>query len=381
MSGTHPLQWRALPVILTALLSGSVARGGHEMPVYPSYYPHEISIESMSPDRAAVMLKLSRIQAYIGPLTVPVVEAGSDIRAIESLGSFVVVRVNPDSLLTKDDARACMAVHTVLRDVANRPGFVFHPYPVTPFHGDYLFHADLAELAKSRILAEPIASAARMRVKAEGSLASLVRPDWVVHDGGWDVTLEAISAVDLMASASTSIDGWVGPPWLKTGWFQADQILSGAIDDPQTRRRVDLLRAQLESNGEHDVVSGVNLQRELVTTLSEGCRKVIAGYTVKQEYFSAEFTEGIENIGFDSIAGLNSPMFIRTVKLKDFPWNGWLALGTSARGEGAWNPIAGFTDPFGRLLWSAIGDPALLPAPYDSRWMLNRISDVQANAP
>ena len=128
------------------------------------------------------------------------------------------------------------------------------------------------------------------------------------------------------------------------------------------------------------MVERVNLQRELVTAVTDNCRKVVAGYTVKRQYFSGEFTDGIENIGFDSIEGLNSPMFVRTVKLKDFPWNGWLSLGIDSSPDAAWNPIAGFTDPFGRLLWSAVGDPALLYAPYDSGWMLNRVSDVQSNS-
>jgi hypothetical protein len=122
------------------------------------------------------------------------------------------------------------------------------------------------------------------------------------------------------------------------------------------------------------------LQRDLVTTLTGSCRKLVVGYTVKRQYFSVEFTNGIENIGFDSIEGLNSPMFIRTVKLKDFPWNGWLTLGIDKAPNAAWNPIAGFSDGFGRLLWSAVGDPALVPAPYDSGWMLNRLSDVKSNS-
>jgi hypothetical protein len=100
---------------------------------------------------------------------------------------------------------------------------------------------------------------------------------------------------------------------------------------------------------------------------------------VKREYFSTVFTAGVENVAYDSVEGLNSPMFVRTVKLKDFPWNGWLALGINARPTAAWNPIAGFTDDFGRLMWSAIGDTALIPSPYESVWMLNRISDVQSS--
>ena len=81
-----------------------------------------------------------------------------------------------------------------------------------------------------------------------------------------------------------------------------------------------------------------------------------------------------------SIAGLHSPIFIRTVKLKDFPWNGWLTLGTGAAPAAAWNPIGGLTDPFGRLLGFTAGDPALLPSPYETGWMLNRIADLPSNA-
>ena len=29
-------------------------------------------------------------------------------------------------------------------------------------------------------------------------------------------------------------------------------------------------------------------------------------------------------------------------------------------------------------MWSAIGDPALLPSPYGSEWMFNRVSDVES---
>ena len=373
---------RALPFILPVLLlTASIARGGHENPVYPSYYPHEIAIETMLPDRAADLLQQGRIQAYLGPEPPPFADgAPADIRAIESLGSFVVLRVNPNAPHFEDRTAACAAVRTTLHEMANRPGFVFHPYPVTPFHGDYLYHADLAEAAKARVLDTPGESAPPRRVMAEGATESMIRPDWRTQGPEWDVAIETISAAELMASAMTSVNGWLGPPWLKAGWFQADRILADAIDDVGTRQRADAARARLESSGEHDSVERIKLQRELVTALTANCRKTIAGYTLNHQYFSAEFTDGIENIGFDSLAGLNSPMFLRTVKLKNFPWNGWLALGIHAKPAAAWNPIAGFTDPFGRLLWSAIGDPALIPAPYDSGWMLNRVADVRSNS-
>jgi hypothetical protein len=368
-------------LVLAALLAAlGVARGGHELPVYPSYYPHEIAIETMPSEHAADLLRDAKLQAYLGaeprfPGAVP-----ASIRAVESLGSFVIVRINPERM-AKDGRSACAVVEAIVRDMAGKDGFVFHPYPVTPWHGDYLYHVDRAEAEKTRLLSAPAASPPRnLMVRAGGTLASLVRPEWQAKGVDWDAAVEEVGAAELVAASTTSINGWLGPPWVKSGWFHAERILADATDDAEATHRTEVMSQRLETGDYRDAVERVNLERELVAELSGGCRKRVAGYTVKRQYFSAEFTNGIENIGFDSIEGLNSPIFIRTVKLKDFPWNGWLMLGIDAQPDAAWNPIAGFTDGFGQLLWSAIGDPALFSAPYDSSWMLNRIADVQSNS-
>jgi hypothetical protein len=364
-------------VLAALLVTLGVARGGHELPVYPSYYPHEIAIETMPPERAADLLPDATLHAYLGaelrfPSAVP-----TSIRAVESLGSFVIVRINP----AHDERSACAVVETIVRDMADKTGFVFHPYPVTPLHGDYLYHVDRAQAAKARLLGAPAASPPRnLMVKAGGALADLVRPQWLATGLDWDAAVEEIDAAGLVAASTTSLNGWLGPPWVKSGWFHAERMLADATDDVEAKHWIEAMSQRLEAGDYRDAVERVNLERELVATLTGGCRKRVAGYTVKRQYFSAEFTNGIENIGFDSIEGLNSPIFIRTVKLKDFPWNGWLMLGIDAHPDAAWNPIAGFNDRFGQLLWSAIGDPALFSAPYGSGWMLNRIADVQSNS-
>ncbi len=117
-----------------------------------------------------------------------------------------------------------------------------------------------------------------------------------------------------------------------------------------------------------------------MTLLTGGCRRVVAGYRLGREYYTAEYSGGVENIAYDSHAGFNSAIFIRTVKLKDFPWNGWARLATATPPAAAWNPLAGFSDEAGGLIWSAIGDPALFPAPYGAGWTLNRIGDVRRAA-
>jgi hypothetical protein len=80
----------------------------------------------------------------------------------------------------------------------------------------------------------------------------------------------------------------------------------------------------------------------------------------------------VENIAYDAQAGLASSIFVRTVKLKDFPWNGWLRVGVPGPPRAAWNPVAGFGDVAGRLVWAAVGDPALLLDPDNGRFVPNR---------
>ena len=101
--------------------------------------------------------------------------------------------------------------------------------------------------------------------------------------------------------------------------------------------------------------------------------------------YNAEFSAGVENVGCDSQPGFNSAIFVRTAKLKDFPWNGWLTLGVAGAPTAAWNPVAGFTDPTGRLIWwAASAIRRCFPAPsgrlragsaIPPRWRCERTGD------
>jgi len=373
--------WRAAAALAGAvLLAAKGAWGGHELAVYPSYYPHEIRIETVAPAEAPGLLQNAKIQGYIGaavrfPGTPP-----KAIRAVQSLGGIVTLRFNPTSPLAADATSACATAAAIMRELApDSVGLVLHPYPVTPFDGDYLYHVDRAEAARARFLDGPAGPPPGLKIRADDRVAGLVRPEWRAVGEDWDAALEAVDVAAMVADATQALDGWSGPAWIKTGWFRAEHLL-GATADPVTKERADGIVRRLKSSDYRDPVERINLERDLVAALTQGCRKTVIGYTVKREYFNADFNDGIENVGFDSLAGLASATFIRTVKLKNFPWNGWLALGIAARPETAWNPIAGFEDGFGRLLWSAVGDAGLIPAPYDAGWMLNRVSDVRAGA-
>jgi hypothetical protein len=368
-----------------ALLVAAIARSGHEQPVYPSYYPHEIEIAAMAPQRAAELMRAGKLHAYVGRAPAFAAAPADTIGSVESLGAFIVIRLNPDSALAKDEASSCAAAGAIVRDMATRAGgngLIVHPYPVTPFHGDYLHHADLAGAAIARFSAGGADASPSvlhsLKVRADGALAqSLIRPEWRAEGPDWDAAIAEVGASDLVASTSVAMNGWLAPRWTRTGWFHAHRLLAGSISEPERKQRVDADLARLQAGEIEGAVARIDLERALVGSLTAGCRALVVGYTVKREYFNAEFSAGIENIGFDALEGLHSPIFLRTVKLKDFPWNGWLQLGISQPPAAAWNPIGGFTDDFGRLMWVAVGDAAAIPSPYEATWMLNRISEVE----
>ncbi|HEV2438506.1 MAG TPA: hypothetical protein VGX97_00400 [bacterium] len=323
---------------------------GHEAPFDPSYYPHEIQIESMAPAAAGPLLGRASIQAFVGGNPYNGRKVPPDVTPVESLDAYVVLTV--DTARLKDrGARCAAAQRTAGALAAKHPAFVVAPYPVTPFHPDYLGHADLAAAARERASAS-----------AGGS-----------GSGSSDVRVETVPVRDLLAAHATRFAGWVGPPWLKDGWYDAYLLLAGSVSDPADRSAIDRLYGRLISGEPRSETESLNLERTLVSLLRRGCERVVVGYTTSREYYSSAYSPGIENVGFDSYDGADSDIFVRTAKLKDFPWNGVLRLGVAAQPTAPWNPVAGFGDPFGRLVWAAVGDPAMLPSPYGGGWIANRI--------
>lgn len=368
-----------MPVVCLGLAAAPqpAAYAGHEAPLYPSYYPQEIRIERVEPAAAARLLESGKMQAYVGRELAFAGATPKSIRFVASLGAYVVLRVNPASSLARDDRAACAMAGDALRALAaGGQHFVFHPYPINGFHADYLHHADRTEAAKRRVL-EARTGAAKPRLRVQGALAEQLAPrDMAAASGAdWDFSVESLEAGSLVAAQAIGLNGWIGPPWVKAGWFHAFLLLAPGLDDT-ARNRAAAELSRLQTGAFSGAADRINLERDFVSGLMAGCRTTIAGYTVKREHYSAEYSDGIENVAHDSHGGLNSAIFLRTAKLKDFPWNGWLTLGVPSSAAAAWNPFGGFTDDAGRLMWWAVGDPALFPEPHGAGWVMNRFGDV-----
>jgi len=352
------------------------ARADHEAPFYPSFYPQEIRIEALGPAEAAEGWPKARVHAYVGDDPFAAGMPPADATAVESLGSFVVLTFDPSPgrrAMPSADAR-CDAARDVARSLnADVRGFVRHPYPVTPWHADYLDYADLAADAKAggANASSDSSAFAGLRVRAIGALAKALLPATPAADSkAWDATLESVDVTEL---AATERGLWLTSPWVRQGWFQAHALLRNGVSG-EAASRSDAAYRKLVSGDYHDRVERINLERALVSSLLSSCERTVIGYGMRREYFDSEYSRGVENIGFDAQSGFASHIFSRTAKLKDFPWNGWLRIGTQRKSDSAWNPIGGMNDPFARLVWFAVSDPALLPDPYGGSWIANRVS-------
>ena len=358
------------------------AQAGHESPFYPSFYPQEIRIDTLDPVAAAAGWNKARVHVYVGGDLFAGRPLPADAVAVQRLHSFLVLTFDGASSRYgsgQDDKQdRCAVASQIVGALA--PGiadFVLHPYPVTPYHADYLQHFDLAQQARARFAAVGGDGAAgrSFRIRAKGPLAqSLLPARWMAQGSEWDATLEEIDLNQLAVANGFAPAGWSGPPWVKQGWFQAYLLIAGGPQDGAAPTAADTVNRRLLSGEYREPAERINLERSLVSTLIAGCGRMVVGFRLKREHFNGEYSNGVENVAFDSHSGFESPLFARTVKLKDFMWNGGLRLGLATKPAAAWNPVGGFGDAFGRMLWLAVGDPALLPAPHGGNWIPNRVS-------
>jgi hypothetical protein len=355
-----------------------IAHADHESPFYPSFYPQEIRIETVDAATAAAGWPKARVHAYVGgdPFGDRAAPDGAD--SVESLRAYVTLTLDPSpgrQPAARDAHERCSAARSIGRAVNNDvTGFVRHPWPVTPYHGDYLEQYDLVRQALAQDAADgaPLADA-RTKIRAVGSIAQALVPAAMRADtGGWDATLEVIDA-DRLAARETGM--WGPPPWVRQGWFQAHLLYRGHAGDAAAAA-ADFAYRKRVAGDYANAAERINLERRVVSALVADCERVVVGYTSRREYFNADYSAGVERIAFDSQSGLRSRIFPRSVKLKDFPWNGWLRVGVPDKPTAAWNPIGGFTDAFGQQLWLSIGDSALLADPYGASWIANRASVV-----
>src|SRR5262249_60680755 len=101
----------------------------------------------------------------------------------------------------------------------------------------YLQHVDLMESAEKQYSLHSSQSAVSpaFKVLAKGKLAqALARPLVRGSQEDWVAMIEEIDNETLLSSYGVS-NAWLGPPWLKEGWFSSYLLLSGMLRDKAHR--------------------------------------------------------------------------------------------------------------------------------------------------
>jgi hypothetical protein len=369
-----------LGAIAGALSAAATVQAGHEVPYYPSFYPQEIRIEPLDPDAAGREFANPRdpLHAYIGSAPRFAGNPPADLKSVVSLRSFITVTINPRSERLAGREARCRATDIAASMLAKHPDLVVHSYPITPYHVDYIHHVDLIRQPATR------QATLALEVRAVEGVAPLIAEHVPLTSAGsaaWDITIDEVAVVDTIRGAA--LPAWPTASAAKEGWFQAYHLLRPALAAPDSGKLADDAYRVLVEDEARDTRERVTRERSLIAALTQTCERAVIGYRLRRETHSDEFSNGVENVSFDSQSGLNSAVALRTIKLKDLPWNGWLRLGVADRPTAAWNPVAGFTDAAGRLVWSAVGDDAFLPIPYNSQWANNRaeIFPIETAAP
>src|SRR2546428_7047749 len=118
--------------ILTLLAVPTRVRAGHELPYYPSFYPHEIRLEAADAADLGDALRAGRIHA--SPGANPFGGAlPADTATVASWGGYVVLTFCRDVIRSTAPAARCALAHQIPRPIDRAPARVgVYPYPVTP---------------------------------------------------------------------------------------------------------------------------------------------------------------------------------------------------------------------------------------------------------
>src|SRR5262245_53213239 len=211
------------------------------------------------------MLRKNTLHAWVGGDPFAPGASPATVRWAESFRGFVVLTFPRASGAFADADSRCAAAAQVAQALGPAALFVVHPYAVTPFHDDYVFHTDLIQKGRER------APGKMPRVRASGARAQALAKSNVPPGGrDGDAVLEEVELSTLLSGPS---------PWMKKGWFQAWLLqlspTARAAAADAYRRRVD---GDWRTPAER-----VNLERRIVAQGAAGCERVVLGYTLRRE--------------------------------------------------------------------------------------------------
>src|SRR5207237_7923882 len=126
------------------------------------------------------------LHAYIGSPPQFSGAPPASLKSVVSLVSFVTARMPAHSADPGTRESRCRALASAASALAAQPDVVAQLYPVTPYHADYIYHADrIAEL----------------------------KPDPAQRSAALDVSIEDVAVDRLLGDAGAGSIAWPPNPW------------------------------------------------------------------------------------------------------------------------------------------------------------------------
>ena len=195
---------------------------------------------------------------------------------------------------------------------------------------------------------------------------------------GVNIVVERLDLLDYIFERLRNVNGiYVGLDAYDDARLAAHIYLKpGGADDEASRAAQKLLSGDYSGWQER-----MNLIRTLILGgIDESVRTPVM-LTYQHYLYNDDYDQGVENMARSPITGPFSDVFYRTVKLRLFPWNGWLLVGLDVERSSAYNPVLGFTDKWGRNLWMMLSDSASVFQPYNGSWEVNRVVWMEVESP
>lgn len=383
--------------MLTFLLLVNVVYGGHELILYPSFYPHELRFFRVenAEDASQLIAQTSTtgtvkgLHLYLAPLK-PAAKRlnNTKINFIQEVDRLYYLVINLDKRPWNNSAVADLLMNSISRDsvaakLNGQPVYL----PILSYQGDYIYVADISESLRMKSFSIDSSELRKLKITAiklsvqevEEEAVEAVASELgklgnvsVVKDGAddWDFKLSSISLNNFFQKNTVWANGIYFDLDAYQGYSLAAAIYRQSVNmssEPQSIYNK-ILYGRYSNEFEKML-----LVRQLVRWGIKHGGIIPLFITYRHYMFNDDWDEGIYNMAVNPLTGISTDVFYRTVKLKLFPWNGWLLIGHNDTEDCSYNPFMFEKTLYCRAILMLVSDSAFIHQPYNGSWEVNRV--------
>jgi len=363
----------------------NIGLAGHENVQYQSYYPHEIRFLQVDNLDLAIKLfkntttsgRVEGLHLYLGKTDKAETKANYTLKYLDFITNIYLLRFSEfnqhlrNSTIRSIIAYGCIKRNELAKEMLTSPLFI----PLLPYHRETSYVKDFEDRLKTIECTDLLKELKILKVGFTAGQADLA--DKIIEQiksntgfklnvvkvsssNDWDILVTRIDMSSYFLSKLSYINGvYYGIDVFEGATFIRDLFLNGK-EKPEQR-----------------IMSEEDLflyTRSIVLEWYENGFTYPLMYDTEYYIYNDDYDEGLHNMAWSPLVGLTEPSaFFRTVKIKLFPWNGWLLVGSPTVDKCKFNPFLVPSDQTCYGLWSVLSDPAFVLNPYNLTFEPNRV--------